>query len=49
MKDKMINLAVTVGAEAIIVGVYIWAVKKFVKSLDNYSYEEDVCESKEES
>ena len=28
MKDKMINLAVTVGAEAIIVGVYIWALRK---------------------
>lgn len=38
MKDKMINLAVIVGAEAIIVGVYIWAAKKFVKFLDNYSY-----------
>ena len=49
MKDKMINLAVMVGAEAIIVGVYIWAAKKFVKSLDNYSYDEEVCESKEES
>lgn len=49
MKDKMINLAVVVGAEAIIVGVYIWAAKKIVKSLVNYSYEEEVCESKEES
>ena len=49
MKDKMINLAVTVGAEAIIVGVYIWAAKKIVKSLDDYSYEEEVCELKEES
>ena len=45
MKDKMINLAVTVGAEAII----LWAAKKIVKSLDNYSYEEEVCEAKEES
>lgn len=35
MKDQMINLAIIVGAEAIIVGVYIWAAKKFVKSLDN--------------
>lgn len=49
MKDKMINLAVTVGAEAIIVGVYIWAAKKIVKSFDNCSYEEEVCEAKEES
>lgn len=49
MKNKMIDLAVTVGAEAIIVGVYIWAAKKIVKSLDNYSYEKEVCESKEES
>ena len=49
MKDKMINLAVMVGAEAIIVGVYIWAAKKIVKSLDNYSYDEEVCEAKEES
>lgn len=46
MKDKMIILAVT---EAIIVGVYIWAAKKIVKTLDNYSYEEEVCEAKEES
>lgn len=45
----MINLAVTVGAEAIVVGVYIWAAKKVVKSLDNYSYKEEVCETKEES
>lgn len=49
MKDKMINLAVTVGAEAIIVGVYIWAARKFVKSLDNYTYDEEVCETEEES
>ena len=49
MKDKMINLAVMVGAEAIIVGVYIWAAKKIVKSLDDYSYEEEVCEKEEES
>lgn len=48
MKDKMINLAVTVGAEAIIVGVYIWAVRKFVKSLDE-SFANDVCETEEES
>ena len=50
MKDKMINLAVTVGAEAIIVGVYIWAVRKIVKvnSLDE-SFANDVCEAKEES
>lgn len=49
MKDKMINLAVTVGAEAIIVGVYIWTARKFVKSLDNYTYGEEVCETEEES
>ena len=49
MKDNMINLAVMVGAEAIIVGVYIWAVKKIMKSLDDCSYEEEVCEAKEES
>lgn len=49
MKDKMINLAVTVGAEAIIVGVYIWAARKIVKSLDSYAYGDDVCETKEES
>lgn len=49
MKDKMINLAVTVGAEAIIVGVYIWAARKLVKSLDNYTYDEEVCETEEES
>lgn len=49
MKDKMINLAVTVGAEVIIVGVYIWATRKFVKSLDNYTYDEEVCETEEES
>ena len=49
MKDKMINLAVTVGAEAIIVGVYIWAAKKFMKSLDKCLYDEEVCEEKEES
>lgn len=35
MKDQMINLAIIVGTEAIIVGVYIWAAKKIVKSLDN--------------
>ena len=49
MKDEMITLAVTVAAEAIIVGAYIWSAKKFVKSLDNYSYEEEVCEAKEGS
>lgn len=49
MNDKMIKLAVMVGAEAIIVGVYIWAAKKIVKSFVNYSYEEKVCEKEEES
>ena len=49
MKDKMIELAVLIGAEAIVVGAYIWSVKKFVKSLDDYSYEKEVCEAKEES
>lgn len=48
MKDKMINLAVIVGAEAIIVGVYIWAARKIVKSLDE-SFANDVCETEEES
>ena len=49
MKNKTIELAATVGAEAIIVGVYIWAAKKIVKSLEDYAYKEEVCESKEES
>lgn len=50
MKDKLIDLAVTVGVEAIAVSVYMfWASKKIVKCLENRSYEEEVREAKEES
>lgn len=49
MKKSDIIIAVgTVLAEAVVVGVYIRAARKLVKSVEE-SFDEEVCETKEES
>ena len=47
-KSDIIVVIGTVLAEAVIVGVYIRSTKKLMKSIEE-SYDEEVCETKEES
>lgn len=47
-KSDVIVVVGTLLAEAVIVGVYIRAARKIVKSIEE-SYDDEVCETEEES